>query len=425
MAEAPRQILPQLVPKPNGQEGQGISDHVILESALVSLAARMGSMTNLPELHTLIQDTVNATLRSLRGIVDVQVKKSLETMHLPTVQELVAKSMTTDIGQSTTQAAQLLARQDLEALELGQRRCGESIAAVEKGLRKLQEEAATAIKELQGQQLQGETDSKQLQFRVAQVEKALAERPDLTTQVKALEDRVGALRGLDSIEESLKKLVSDAVAASEGRSRENFVTNEAFTEASKLIKQLEQETKEHGDQWLSDNLKPLEGKLAGLEEKLASIRAELQASQTDVTSATTAKLEAALKALKDDVTELQTNGATKKETQNLREEARQARGRLALEFRRQCTKLSDQCTHLTKLTEETKETADKLGESLVNCAMKKDVLDAREEARQARGRLALEFRRQISKLASKYVERSEFEKVAAAAPAAELTVAGA
>lgn len=203
-----------------------VASAATLPELVASLAARIGTMPNVPELRSLIQDMGIRMQGSLQTIVEVQVKRTLEERYLPTVQELVAKSMAADK------------------------------AAVEKGLQKLQHE---------------------------------------------------------------------------------------------------------GDQWLKERLKPLEAKLSGLEERMATTRAELQASQAD-----------AVKAFKDQFARLQKNCSTKKECLNLWEEARQVRGRLALDFRRQCNKLSNQSTELLKLSEETRQTMDKLETALACCKPPKE-----------------------------------------------------
>lgn len=348
------QVLPPLVPKTLPKEGEGqvflYPENPVLGPALSALSARMGSMIHLQELQVLIQDTVNATLLSLRGTVDSQVKKTLENMQGPTVRELVAKSITEEVIQSTAWASQLLARQNLESLELGQRRCGETLTVVEKGLREVQEEAANAIKELQGQQLQVETDAAQLQFRVAKVEKLLADRPDLSNRVLSLEERLSSLRPVENPEEGLKKFLQEQIWAFESRSRENLVSKESFEEVRLSVKALEQHTKEHGEQWLLKSLKPY-AQLSELEQQMSACQTRLE-EELRLGLDQAAKREAEeLARVKAELVQAQKNCATKSALQDVKEESRQARGRLALDTRRQIAKLGDKFVDKNQLKE--------------------------------------------------------------------------
>jgi len=85
----------------------------IIDRALATMAQRFGEIGGLPELQTVIQDTVTATVVSLNSIVRRHVDEMLQTSKLGVVEDMVQCLLTEEVLKMTTQTAQALSRKEV------------------------------------------------------------------------------------------------------------------------------------------------------------------------------------------------------------------------------------------------------------------------------------------------------------------------
>eukprot|EP00927_Polykrikos_kofoidii_P018912 TRINITY_DN18804_c0_g1_i1.p1 TRINITY_DN18804_c0_g1~~TRINITY_DN18804_c0_g1_i1.p1 ORF type:complete len:619 (-),score=115.73 TRINITY_DN18804_c0_g1_i1:69-1925(-) len=227
------------------ETGRGC-DHLearMFDSALATLATRVGGLRGLPELHVLIHDTVSATIRNIKSIVESQVCSVLEKEKISVVQDMVQRLLTEEALRTMDESAKALSKRQLAIVESNQVRAREALNACEMALRsdieKLRNghvvaaEDASKISEgisALGCRLQSlEADTAQ---RLARVEKGLISHEDAIGGVRAslradqdrsdaLKEQVEALKILCD-ERYVEKAHLQATAASlEGEFRQN------------------------------------------------------------------------------------------------------------------------------------------------------------------------------------------------------------
>jgi len=124
MASTLQPVMPSSQPRIGGKLGTTESsefahpaDSAVLRDVLDHLGARFGGHQGLPELQVLIQDTVNGTLRSLKGVVEAYVDRKLEDERRDVVRSSVMHLLTEEVVRVTGASAHGLMRNELSCIE--------------------------------------------------------------------------------------------------------------------------------------------------------------------------------------------------------------------------------------------------------------------------------------------------------------------
>jgi len=103
------------------------ADSAVLRDVLGHLGARFGGHQGLPELQVLIQDTVNGTLRNLKGVVEDYVDRKLEAERRDVVRSSVMQLLTEEVVRVTGASAHGLMRSELSCIEEEHRKAMKSL----------------------------------------------------------------------------------------------------------------------------------------------------------------------------------------------------------------------------------------------------------------------------------------------------------
>eukprot|EP00419_Tripos_fusus_P027209 CAMPEP_0172719314 /NCGR_PEP_ID=MMETSP1074-20121228/75435_1 /TAXON_ID=2916 /ORGANISM="Ceratium fusus, Strain PA161109" /LENGTH=286 /DNA_ID=CAMNT_0013544653 /DNA_START=21 /DNA_END=881 /DNA_ORIENTATION=- len=103
------------------------ADSAVIRDVLDHLGARYGGHQGFPELQVLIQDTVNGTLRSLKGVVEDYVDRKLEEERRDVVRSSVMHLLTEEVVRVTGASAHGLMRSELACIEEEHRKAMKSL----------------------------------------------------------------------------------------------------------------------------------------------------------------------------------------------------------------------------------------------------------------------------------------------------------
>jgi len=314
----------------------------LMDSTLAALSSRVGSIYGLEELHVIIQDAVNATLRGVRGIVESQVNRIMEAEKGGVVKEMVTRLLTEEVAQVTVQSAQTLMRRELGKIEENQRRLAEAIAAEEGASSRRFQEAAEARRALDAHLQRGEAAQERLLERVAAVERGLTELPGAITRLATVGAQVDRLQGLcNSASESLTGL-QQRQKSHEHACAERHPTKVDVARLAADVRELAATQQAHGDAWLQAALQaylPAQDLGKHFDEAEERMRAELQKEKKSLL----VDLEQVGRMGQNRCNELEQNKITQENLSEAAQAERQARRALEETLRGELATLSREC----------------------------------------------------------------------------------
>lgn len=312
-----------------------------MNGVLEHLSARMGGLYGLPELHILIQDTVNGTLKNLKGIVETHVNRTLEAAQFKIVKDMVMRLLTEEILRVTELSAQALTRREMANVEINQKRLFESLAATESALHKrLEAFDAEQTRLAAGLERQsGEQDG--LRSRMDELGNGLEKLDSSVQSVSEVAGRINRLQVLCNAQEGRAQDLQCQFSQLEQTCAERYAAAPALEDLTLKVGRLSQRQEERGEEWLSAALKPY-----AFKEELARGLSELKAQVEDQASkrhqAVSENMHGVASAASSTQRGLDSAVAAHGELRTFCESERAARGQLQEQLRSEVARLRDE-----------------------------------------------------------------------------------
>lgn len=166
----------------------------MIDPALTSLAFRTGSLQGLPELQVLIQDTVTATIKGIRGIVTAHIDSTIESGQLPVVRDMVSKLLTEEVLRVTEKSAYSLSQEQIGVLEMSQKKLSEDLEHVQESWNQQFSSFKTETDAMEERCRQQREAHQVLVNRVAEVEGNLERLSALETRMYEKHTQISELR---------------------------------------------------------------------------------------------------------------------------------------------------------------------------------------------------------------------------------------
>lgn len=309
-----------------------------MNQALEVLASRIGSIQQLPELHVLIHDTVNATLRGIKGVVEAQVNRQLETDKLGIVEDMVSRLLTEEVMKVTNQSAQALTRREVEHISSNQTNLHDSVSMAERAWKQRFDDAEKSRSALESR----------LRELTSGYEKSSARIEEVESSVTRLR---GSLPSADEVKEHVSQLSAKIDKAAireddrvreltelEGRCQGLYSTKAEVSDMAQRIDSLARQQHDHGDAWLSNRLEAyVLDEVMG--QRLVKVEQELHDAVHRLQESCTRDLDEVRLSTFSTTRDLGATKANKREVQELGEETASARAKMETELRTEITAL--------------------------------------------------------------------------------------
>jgi len=323
----------------------------LLDGALSSLSARMGSMYGLQELHVLVHDTVTTTLNSIRGIVEHQVNRMLETEKLGVIEKMVIHLLTEETVRVTSQGAETIAKHKVSELERNQSQILQSFQDVQEAWQQQIIEVSESVRKLSKKHADSAVALETSEARATRTEntisKLLGEHGQLATLAKEI-------AGIGSEVEKLHSKLQDQSHQQESFQHsctDWFATQQALADTEERINGLLDAYKQTAEVSLTASLKPLATK-EELQHHVVEARSHSTAVVDHLRELHASKFSEVESAARDLHQDVAANMVTHAMLSELAERELKARSALEGEFQKEIARSVGECAKQATLERE-------------------------------------------------------------------------